>query len=86
MPNGSATEQQSLLSADGQVVPAINSQFESQSLEINDTIKLKNWTNLLISSSAKTQVFLYEFETSHRWGSARNCVQALPHRTAAKLS
>ena len=37
-------EQQSLLSAGGQAVPAINSQFEAQSIEVNDTIKLQKWT------------------------------------------
>jgi hypothetical protein len=37
-------EQQSVLSAGGVVVPAINSQFESQSFEVNDTLKLDKWT------------------------------------------
>lgn len=37
-------EQQSLLDATGEVIPPINSQFESQSIEVNDTWSLKNWT------------------------------------------
>ena len=37
-------QQQSLLSAGGEVVPAINSRFESQSIEINDTIQWDSWT------------------------------------------
>ncbi len=37
-------EQQSLLGSNGELIPAINSQFESQSIEINDVLKLNNWT------------------------------------------
>jgi hypothetical protein len=36
-------QQQSLLTAGGVAVPAINSQFETQSLEVNDTITLGDW-------------------------------------------
>ncbi|REJ72979.1 MAG: carboxypeptidase regulatory-like domain-containing protein [Acidobacteria bacterium] len=37
-------EQQSLLSAGGVAVPPINSEFETQSFEINDTIRMRKWT------------------------------------------
>ncbi len=36
-------EQQSLLDNDGNAVPPINSQFESQSIEANDTIRWNEW-------------------------------------------
>lgn len=37
-------EQMSLLGADGALVAPINSQFESQSIELQDTIRLADWT------------------------------------------
>jgi hypothetical protein len=37
-------EGQSLLSAGGVAVPPINSEFESQNFEVNDTIRLQKWT------------------------------------------
>lgn len=37
-------QQMSLLGADGAVIPPINSQFESQNVELQDTIRLANWT------------------------------------------
>ncbi|HEX9731231.1 MAG TPA: carboxypeptidase regulatory-like domain-containing protein [Thermoanaerobaculia bacterium] len=37
-------EQQSLLDASGEVIPPIHSELESQSIEVNDTWALKDWT------------------------------------------
>lgn len=37
-------QQMSLLGADGALVAPINSQFESQNIELQDTIRLANWT------------------------------------------
>lgn len=37
-------EQQSLRDATGEVIPPIHSEFESQSVEVNDTFRLKDWT------------------------------------------
>jgi len=37
-------EQQSLVNAAGEISPVIHSEFQSQSFEINDTIRLANWT------------------------------------------
>ena len=37
-------EQQSLRDATGEVIPPIVSEFEQQSFEVNDTIRLANWT------------------------------------------